>query len=207
MIRNILELSIFQLTLCPFRCLKMGKLNPPPVVANPIVGYPASGLGASYEGLCDFACRAGNCPPTACGTVKVPLSTPTVSPFLPVSCVSAPQNHVRLTYTILTSLSICRMVDQVMQINQGMRVYVAILAECKFAFCRHLFYGFCGTAVGATYFGTTSLLLRSGFCPMHVCTCTSFGTLNIPAPTILKYEGETTDGSKDHGLCKFTCER
>ena len=75
------------------RCLEMGKLLPPPVVANPITGYPIAGEGSSYLGLCEFACRHGYCPPTACGTVKLPLVEPTVSPFLPFYCVSISPLH------------------------------------------------------------------------------------------------------------------
>lgn len=66
----------------------MGKLNPPPTPAGATTGYPIAGLGSSYEGLCDFACRGGFCPPTACGKTKVPLTVETVSPFLPKYCVS-----------------------------------------------------------------------------------------------------------------------
>ena len=47
-----------------------------------------SGEDASYEGLCAFDCLRGYCPPTACNTVSVPLTTPTVSDFSPPACVA-----------------------------------------------------------------------------------------------------------------------
>ncbi|KAJ5849007.1 glycoside hydrolase [Penicillium rubens] len=53
-----------------------------------VLGYPIAGEGASYSGLCNFDCNLGLCPPSACGTVEVPLSTPSVSPFLPPACTS-----------------------------------------------------------------------------------------------------------------------
>ncbi|KAF5857071.1 hypothetical protein ETB97_006283 [Aspergillus alliaceus] len=51
------------------------------------MGYPRAGLDASYSGLCAFDCPHGFCPDTACSTVSAPLSTPTVSPFLPPACI------------------------------------------------------------------------------------------------------------------------
>ncbi|GMF73076.1 unnamed protein product [Aspergillus oryzae] len=51
------------------------------------MGYPQAGLDASYSGLCAFDCPHGFCPDTACSTVSAPLSTPTVSPFLPPACI------------------------------------------------------------------------------------------------------------------------
>ncbi|KAE8419725.1 glycosyl hydrolase family 71-domain-containing protein [Aspergillus pseudocaelatus] len=47
----------------------------------------AYGHDASYSGLCVFDCPHGFCPDTACNTVSAPLSTPTVSPFLPPACI------------------------------------------------------------------------------------------------------------------------
>lgn len=48
-----------------------------------VIGYPAEGLDANYEGLCAFVCNLGYCPSGACGTVKYPLTIATTSPFLP----------------------------------------------------------------------------------------------------------------------------
>ncbi|GAD94424.1 alpha-1,3-glucanase [Paecilomyces variotii No. 5] len=52
------------------------------------MGYPLAGEDASYSGLCAFDCPLGYCPDNACGTVSAPLSTPTVSDFLPPACIA-----------------------------------------------------------------------------------------------------------------------
>ena len=75
---------------CPLgacTCTRMGTGYEPPN-ATGVIGYPIAGEDASYSGLCAFDCNLGYCPENACGTVEVPLSTPTVSPFLPPACVS-----------------------------------------------------------------------------------------------------------------------
>ncbi|CDM36417.1 CAZyme family GH71 and CBM24 [Penicillium roqueforti] len=75
---------------CPLgacTCTRMGIGYEPPNSTG-VLGYPIVGEGASYSGLCSFDCNLGFCPESACGTVEVPLSTPTVSPFLPPACVS-----------------------------------------------------------------------------------------------------------------------
>ena len=77
------------LTASSTRCLKMGKLLPAPTPATGYIGYPIAGLGSSYTGLCQFACLAGYCPASACGKTKYTPVEPTISPFLPVYCVSS----------------------------------------------------------------------------------------------------------------------
>ncbi|CAG8909305.1 unnamed protein product [Penicillium egyptiacum] len=75
---------------CPLgacTCTKMGIGHKKPNSTG-VLGYPIAGEGASYSGLCNFDCNLGLCPPSACGTVEVPLSTPSVSPFLPPACTS-----------------------------------------------------------------------------------------------------------------------
>ncbi|KAL5336623.1 glycosyl hydrolase family 71-domain-containing protein [Aspergillus crustosus] len=68
-------------------CTKMGAGNEKPESTG-VFGYPLEGEGASYSGLCTFNCNLGSCPPTACGTVEYPLVNPTVSPFLPPTCIN-----------------------------------------------------------------------------------------------------------------------
>jgi hypothetical protein len=63
----------------------MGQQVPLPTSLN-VIGYPASGLSASYEGICAFACNYGYCPEGVCGLTKEPESTPTISPFLAEAC-------------------------------------------------------------------------------------------------------------------------
>ncbi|RAH40443.1 glycoside hydrolase family 71 protein [Aspergillus brunneoviolaceus CBS 621.78] len=53
-----------------------------------VVGYPAAGMTADYTGLCAFSCNYGYCPPSACTTTQVPLTTSTVSPFTPSTCTA-----------------------------------------------------------------------------------------------------------------------
>ncbi|OQE13014.1 hypothetical protein PENFLA_c057G06428 [Penicillium flavigenum] len=75
---------------CPLgacACTKMGIGHKKPNSTG-VLGYPIAGEGASYSGLCNFDCNLGLYPPSACGTVEVPLSTPSVSPFLPPACTS-----------------------------------------------------------------------------------------------------------------------
>jgi hypothetical protein len=73
---------------CPISaCLCKDVAAPVPAPsATGKMGYPITGLDASYSGLCAFDCPHNYCPPAACGTVQVPLSTPTVSPFAPPAC-------------------------------------------------------------------------------------------------------------------------
>ncbi|KAJ6083518.1 Glycoside hydrolase family 71 [Penicillium canescens] len=74
---------------CPVGACVCIKLGPHPTLpkATGIVGYPAAGKNANYAGLCSFTCEYGYCPSTACGTVSVPLTIPTVSPFTADTCV------------------------------------------------------------------------------------------------------------------------
>lgn len=51
-----------------------------------VKGFPIAGEDESYGGLCGFSCGYGFCPSNACGTVQVPLTVATVSPFLPPAC-------------------------------------------------------------------------------------------------------------------------
>lgn len=67
-------------------CAKMGAQKTLPESPG-VSGYPADGFGASYSGLCSSACNLGYCPPSVCDTVAHPLVIPTVSPFLPPSCI------------------------------------------------------------------------------------------------------------------------
>lgn len=68
-------------------CTKMGKPRVKPQGTGD-EGYPIAGEGSSYVGLCSFACNYGYCPPEACGVEQVPLTEPTVSPFLPAACTA-----------------------------------------------------------------------------------------------------------------------
>lgn len=45
-----------------------------------------------------------------------------------------------------------------------------------------------------------------GYCPIHSCTCTGTGALNVPPPTI-GYSGSPLKDLKDSGLCNFACSR
>lgn len=56
--------------------------------AQNVTGYPIASGSDDYNGLCAFSCNYDYCPPTACTTVKVPVSTPSVSPFTPNACIS-----------------------------------------------------------------------------------------------------------------------
>ena len=75
---------------CPIgacHCLKMGKpREKTPWIGDP--GYPAPGLGSSYEGICAMACGHGYCPSGACSKTPSPLVEPKVCPFLPPACNS-----------------------------------------------------------------------------------------------------------------------
>ncbi|PYI33812.1 alpha-1,3-glucanase/mutanase [Aspergillus indologenus CBS 114.80] len=75
---------------CPVGACVCTKLGPQPDFPTPtgIQGYPAAGKDANYAGLCSFTCNYGYCPSTACGTVAVPLTIPTISPFTPDTCVA-----------------------------------------------------------------------------------------------------------------------
>lgn len=66
-------------------CTEMGQQREKPT-ATDVTGYPAAGLDENYSGLCSFDCTYGYCPDTACGTTSAPLTTATVSPFLPSYC-------------------------------------------------------------------------------------------------------------------------
>lgn len=65
----------------------MGTQRKKPTAKN-IEAYPVAGLNDNYSGLCQFDCALDYCPTGVCTTVKAPLSTPTVSPFLPNACTS-----------------------------------------------------------------------------------------------------------------------
>ncbi|KAJ5971679.1 Glycoside hydrolase family 71 [Penicillium vulpinum] len=75
---------------CPVGACVCTKLGPQPTLpeSTGVVGYPAAGKDANYPGLCSFDCTYGYCPSTACGTVSVPLTIPTVSPFTHDTCVA-----------------------------------------------------------------------------------------------------------------------
>lgn len=75
---------------CPVGAYVCSKLGPQPTLpkSTGTVGYPAAGESANYAGLCSFTCEYGYCPSTACGTVSVPLTVPTVSPSTPDTCVA-----------------------------------------------------------------------------------------------------------------------
>ncbi|KAK3683003.1 glycosyl hydrolase family 71-domain-containing protein [Podospora appendiculata] len=68
-------------------CKAMGTQKKKPNDTD-VEDYPIAGEDASYSGWCAFDCNLGYCPPNACGTVKVPLTVPTVSRFLPPTCIS-----------------------------------------------------------------------------------------------------------------------
>ncbi|KAE8326193.1 hypothetical protein BDV39DRAFT_206088 [Aspergillus sergii] len=67
-------------------CQLQGEPREAPNATGPM-GYPQAGLDVSYSGLCAFDCPHGFCLDTVCNTVSAPLSTPTVSPFLPPACI------------------------------------------------------------------------------------------------------------------------
>ncbi|KAK3327086.1 mutanase [Cercophora scortea] len=72
-------------------CTAMGLPRTRPT-STTVKVYPVAGLGSSYSGLCSSACQFGDCPAKYCGTVQVALAEPTVSPFLPPSCISGTSN-------------------------------------------------------------------------------------------------------------------
>lgn len=75
---------------CPVGACVCSKMGPQPTLpkATGITGYPTTGESASYSGLCSFACNYGSCIEGVCGTVEVPLTVPTVSPFTPDTCTA-----------------------------------------------------------------------------------------------------------------------
>lgn len=75
---------------CPYSACTCQALGAQKQLPNEtgIEGYPLPGKGATYSGLCSFCCNYGYCPDTACGTEKVPLATPSVSPFAPPACIA-----------------------------------------------------------------------------------------------------------------------
>lgn len=66
-------------------CSKMGGQKEEPESTG-VVGYPAEGMSASYQGLCTFACNLGYCPSDYCDTVEHALVVPSVSPFTADAC-------------------------------------------------------------------------------------------------------------------------
>ncbi|GKZ33830.1 hypothetical protein AbraIFM66950_003914 [Aspergillus brasiliensis] len=137
---------------CPVGACVCSKMGPQPKMpkATGIQGYPTAGESPSYSGLCSFACNYGNCIEGVCGTVEVPLTIPTVSPFTPDTCTA-------------------------------------------------------GTGTGA-FAGLCSYGCNVGYCPIHNCTCTATGPLNLPAAANTSITGISTIGG-DSGLCNFACER
>ncbi|OJK04633.1 carbohydrate-binding module family 24 protein [Aspergillus aculeatus ATCC 16872] len=137
---------------CPMGACVCSKMGPPPTMpkATGIRGYPIAGESPSYSGLCSFACNYGDCLEGVCGTVEVPLTIPTVSPFTPDTCTA-------------------------------------------------------GTGSGA-FAGLCSYGCNVGYCPIHNCTCTATGPLNVPAAANTSITGISTVGG-DSGLCNFACER
>lgn len=118
--------------------------------ATGIQGYPTQGESASYSGLCSFACNYGNCIEGVCGTVEVPLTVPTASPFTLDTCTA-------------------------------------------------------GSGSGA-FAGLCSYACNWGYCPMHNCTCTATGPLNLPPAANVTIKAVSTVGG-DTGLCEFACQR
>ncbi|KAK4184083.1 Mutanase [Podospora australis] len=70
-------------------CTKLGK-QPTLPKSTGVIGYPAEGRDASYDGLCKFACDLGKCDffkkKGVCDDKPHPLIIPDVSPFLPLYC-------------------------------------------------------------------------------------------------------------------------
>ncbi|KAJ5936332.1 carbohydrate-binding module family 24 protein [Penicillium verhagenii] len=61
-----------------------------------------------------------------------------------------------------------------------------------------------GSGNGA-FAGLCSYACNVGYCPIHNCTCTATGPLNLPQTTNTSFIGASTVGP-DNGLCNFACE-
>lgn len=177
---NFAEICEFGCSLgyCPIEaclCTEMGTQRAKPSAKN-IQGYPIAGEDASYSGLCAFDCNYGYCPPSACGTVSVPLTTPTVSDFLPPACVAGTGEQ---NWEGLCSFS-C---------NYGMCPIQLCTCTAQGALVEQPFANssITGSPIGGVNdWGLCEFACPRGYCPEGVCTSTITHptTTTSPHPTI-----------------------
>ncbi|KAJ6124088.1 carbohydrate-binding module family 24 protein [Penicillium samsonianum] len=151
----------------------------------------------NFKGLCEFTCSLGYCPVGACVCSKMgpqpTLPKATGIQGYPVAGESA-------SYSGLCSFA-CNYGGCIEGVCGTVEVALTVPTVSPFTpdTCT------AGTGSGS-FAGLCSYACDVGYCPIHSCTCTATGPLNLPHAANSSIIGRSTVGG-DSGLCNFACER
>ncbi|KAJ6029918.1 carbohydrate-binding module family 24 protein [Penicillium canescens] len=151
----------------------------------------------NFAGLCDFTCSLGYCPLGACvcskmgPQAKLPVAT---------GIQGYPTAGESASYSGLCSFA-CNYGNCIAGVCGTVEVPLTVPTISPFTpdTCT------AGSGSGA-FAGLCSYGCNVGYCPIHNCTCTATGPLNVPPAANASTTGLSTVGS-DSGLCNFACER
>ncbi|CAG8920185.1 unnamed protein product [Penicillium salamii] len=151
----------------------------------------------NFAGICDFTCSLGYCPPGACVCTKMGPQ-----PKMPkaTGVQGYPTAGESASYSGLCSFA-CNYGNCIAGVCGTTKVPLIVPTTSPFVpdTCT------AGTGTGS-FAGLCSYGCNVGYCPIHNCTCTATGPLNVPAAANSSITGISSVGG-DSGLCNFACER
>ncbi|KAJ6006733.1 carbohydrate-binding module family 24 protein [Penicillium sp. IBT 35674x] len=151
----------------------------------------------NFNGLCEFTCSLGYCPVGACVCSKMGPQ-----PTMPkaTGVVGYPVTGESASYSGLCSFA-CNYGNCIEGVCGTTEVALTVPTVSPFTpdTCT------AGSGTGS-FTGLCSYACNVGYCPIHNCTCTATGPLNLPQTANTSFIGASTVGP-DNGLCNFACER
>ncbi|KAK2770089.1 putative exo-beta-1,3-glucanase [Colletotrichum kahawae] len=156
------------------------------------------GTGATgFTKLCEFTCKYGYCPVSACQCLAIGAPIPEPPTTGPAGYPAAGKSE---SYTGLCGWSCPRGFCPTESCSTSKQpIKNPIVSEFLPPACTR------GSSDNGLQ-GLCQYACDFGFCPRGVCTCSGKGGLNEPPP-IKDTTGDPVNGVKDFGLCQFACSR
>lgn len=151
----------------------------------------------NFAGLCEFTCSLGYCPIGACVCSKM---GPRAKMLIATGIQGYPTSGESASYSGLCSFA-CNYGNCIAGVCGTVEVPLTVPTVSPFVAdtCT------AGSGSGALA-GLCSYACNVGYCPIHNCTCTVTGPLNVPPAANTSITGLSTVGG-DSGLCNFACTR
>lgn len=151
----------------------------------------------NFNGLCEFTCGLGYCPVGACVCTK--MGPPPTKPKA-TGIQGYPTAGESPSYSGLCSFA-CNYGGCIEGVCGTAKVPLTIPTVSPFTpdTCT------AGSGEGS-FAGLCSYACNVGYCPIHNCTCTATGPLNVPKAANASIHAVSTVGG-DSGLCTFACDR
>ncbi|KAF4825555.1 Mutanase [Colletotrichum siamense] len=156
------------------------------------------GTGATgFTKLCEFTCKYGYCPVSACQCVAIGAPIPEPPTTGPAGFPAAGKSE---SYTGLCGWSCPRGFCPTESCSTSKQpIKNPTVSEFLPPACT-------GGGSDNGLKGLCQYACNFGFCPRGVCTCSNKGGLNEPPP-IKDTTGDAVNEVKDFGLCQFACSR